>query len=42
VFTLSMHLGPLTGFSIVLVTAQPLIGRRPFPGVYGVRPFGVY
>lgn len=33
-FTLGLHLGPLTRVSIVLVSAEPLIGPRPFPRFY--------
>lgn len=33
-FTLSLRLGALTRFSVVPISAEPLIGPCPFPGVY--------
>lgn len=38
---LRQHLGTLTQISVVPVSAQSLIARRPFPRVYTGRHFGV-
>lgn len=41
VFTLGRHLGALTRFVVVPVSAQSLTARRPSPRVYTGRHFGV-
>lgn len=41
VFTFGRHLGTLTRISVVPVSAQSLIARRPCPRVYAGRHFGV-